>query len=213
MNTAVKWRIVTLQAVMVAVLAFASGFTLFEGGFVTGMIHDQLAAQKIFFPPQSAVVAGGALDPAEFGDITQYAGQQVDNGEKAKAYGDGFIGRHLAKVANGQTYSQVSSANSTLAKQLAATPVTDPGYAALQAQSATLAGQKASLFQGEMLRATLLNAWGWSQVGMYTTFAGMFLMLATLVVLGALAFELFVARRRVEVTAKETAKSFKPVTA
>ena len=211
MNKSVRWRIITLQATMVAVLAFASGFALFEGGFVTGMVHDQLAAQQIFFPAQSAVVAGGALDPAEFGDITQYAGQQVDSGVKAQAYGNGFIGRHLAKIANGLTYSQVGALAGPVNAQLAATPKTDPNYPVLQAQLATIAGQKAALFQGEMLRSTLLNAWGWSQLGMFTTFAGYFLMLATLVVLGALAFELFFARRRENVDT--TAKAFIPATA
>ncbi|MDQ2943270.1 MAG: hypothetical protein M3R21_06320 [Candidatus Dormibacteraeota bacterium] len=202
MHTSMKWRIVTLQAIMVAVLAFASGFALYEGAFVTNMVNDQLAAQKVFFPPQSAVVTGGALDPAEFGDITQYAGQQVNNGEKAAAYGNGFIGRHLAKVAGGLTYSQVGSLAGPVNAELATTAKTDPNYAVLQAKLATIAGQKATLFQGEMLRATLLNAWGWSQMGMYTTIAGLFLMVATLIVLGALVFELFFAGRKVESKAK-----------
>ena len=202
MNKAIKWRIVTLQAMLVAVLAFASGFALFEGAFVTGMVNDQLAAQKIFFPPQSTVVAGGALDPAEFGDITQYAGQQVDNGEKAKAYGNGFIGRHIAKVAGGLTYAQMGTLSGPVNAELATTAKTDPNYAVLQAKLATIAGQKTTLFTGEMLRGTLLNAWGWSQMGMYTTFAGLVLMGAALIVLGALVFELFFADRKLESTAK-----------
>lgn len=207
MNTAIRWRIITLQAVMVVVLSFASGFALFEGNFVTGMIHDQLAAQRILFPPQSAVVAGGALDPAKFGDITQYAGQQVDNGDKAKAYGNGFIGRHLQGIASGKTYSEVSSDASALSRQIATMSKTDPDYLTLQTKLATLNAQKTSLFQGEMLRSTLLNAWGWSQLGLYTLLAGLFLMLAALVVLGALVFELFFADRRVTTAAKVQAKT------
>lgn len=202
MNSSIKWRIVTLQAVIVAVLAFASGFALYEGAFVTGLVSDQLAAQKIFFPPQSAVVAGGALDPAEFGDITKYAGQQVDTGEKAKAYGNGFLGRHIAKIAGGLTYAQMGTLSGPVNAELATTAKTDPNYAVLQGKLATIAGQKASLFTGEMLRGTLLNAWGWSQMAMYTTFAGLFMMLATLVVLGALVFELFFADRKIESRAK-----------
>jgi hypothetical protein len=94
------------------------------------------------------------------------------------------------------TYSQVSSASSKLNAQVAATPVTDPNYATLQTQQATLAGQKASLFQGEMLRGTLLNSWGWSTLGGYTTLAGIGLMVAALVVLGALVFELTLTGRK-----------------
>jgi hypothetical protein len=209
-NKEIRWRIISLQAAMVAVLAFASAFAIFEGNFVTGMVHDQLAAQKVFFPPQSAVVTGGALDPAEFSDITQYAGQQVDNGDKAKAYADGFIGRHLQSVAKGQTYSQVSSAAIALNGQIATTPATDPNYASLQTQLATLNGQKSTLFQGEMLKATLLNAWGWSQLGSYTTFAGFALMIAALVVLGALVYELLFAPRRVEDKVSQPVKGYVP---
>ena len=199
MNQATRWRIISLQAMLVVILAAASGFLFFQGTFVTGMVNDQLVAQKIFFPGTDQIKAGGSLDPAEFSaEIRAYAGQQVDNGDKARVYGNDFIGVHLAGVAGGQTYSQVSSANSKLAAQLAATPTTDPGYAALQTQSATLAGQKTTLFQGEMLRGTLLNSWGWWMVGTYTIYAAVGLLIGALGVLGALVFELFIARRKQE---------------
>ena len=105
---------------------------------------------------------------------------------------------HLTGVAGGQTYSQVSSAASKANALVASTPTTDPNYATLQATAATLAGQKASLFQGEMLRGTLLNSWGWWMVGNYTVYAAIGLMIASLGVLGALVFELQVAARKVE---------------
>jgi len=198
-NKATRWRIISLQAMLVVILAAASGFLFFQGTFVTGMVNDQLVAQKIFFPGTDQIKAGGSLDPAKFSaEIQAYAGQQVDNGDKARVYGNDYIGVHLAGVAGGQTYSQVSSANSKLAAQLAATPTTDPGYAALQTQSATLAGQKTTLFQGEMLRGTLLNSWGWWMVGTYTIYAAVGLMIAALGVLSALVFELFIAGRKPE---------------
>lgn len=199
MNAAIRWRIVSLQAMLVVILAAASGFLFYEGNFVTGMVHDQLVAQKISFPGTDQVKAGGALDPAKFpSELTQYAGQQVDNGDKARVYAQDFIGEHLKGVANGQTYSQVSSAQSAAAKQLAATPATDPNYATLQTQVNTLSGQKQTLFMGEMLRGTLLNSWGWWTLGVYTTYAAIGLMIAALGVLGALIFELFIAGRRPE---------------
>jgi len=197
MNTAIRWRIVSLQAMLVVILAAASGFLFYEGSFVTAMVHDQLVAQQIFFPGTDQVKPGGALDPAKFpAELTQYAGQQVDNGDKARVYGLDFIGTHLKGIAGGKTYSQVGSAASAMSAQIAATPATDPNYAALQTQLATLQGQKATLFQGEMLRGTLLNAWGWWTLGVYTTYAAIGLMIAALGVLGALVFELFIAGRK-----------------
>jgi hypothetical protein len=199
MNAAIRWRIVSLQTMLVVILAAASGFLFYEGNFVTGMVHDQLVAQKIFFPGTDQVKPGGALDPAKFPtELTQYAGQQVDNGDKARVYAQDFIGEHLKGVAGGQTYSQVSSAQSAAAKQLAATPATDPNYATLQTQVATLSGQKTTLFMGEMLRGTLLNSWGWWTLGVYTTYAAIGLMIAALGMLGALVFELFIAGRKPE---------------
>jgi hypothetical protein len=178
---------------LVVILAAASGFLFFQGTFVTGMVHDQLVAQQIYFPGTDQVKAGGSLDPAKFSsEITQYAGQQVDNGDKARVYSNLFIGAHLKGVANGMTYSLVSSANGKLNAQIAATDKADPNYAALQAQAATLSAQKTTLFMGEMLRGTLLNSWGWWTLGTYTTYAAIGLMIAALGVLGAAAFELLI---------------------
>jgi len=198
-NAAIRWRIVTLQAVLVIVLAAAGGFALYEGTFVTGMIHDELVSQQIAFPGTDQVKAGGALDPAKFSnEIRNYAGQPVDNGDKARVYANDFIGVHLTGVAKGQTYSQVSAALSAANAKLASMSKDDPGYAAQQQLVATLNGQKTTLFQGETLRSSLLNAYGWYTVGTYTIYAGFALLLVAMVVLGALAFELFVAGREPE---------------
>ncbi len=130
MNAAIRWRIVTLQAVLVVVLAAAGGFALFEGTFVTGMIHNELVSQQISFPGTDQIKAGGALDPAKFSaEIRNYAGQPVDNGDKARVYANDFIGVHLQGVAKGQTYSQVSAALSAANTKLAAMSKDDPGAA------------------------------------------------------------------------------------
>ena len=103
--------------------------------FATSEVHDELSSQKIYFPAKGSP----ALDPKEFPGLQQYAGQLVDNGPKAKAYANEFIGAHLEKVAGGKTYSEVSTA-----------AMADPTNAKLQ-------GQKAALFQGETLRGLLLG--------------------------------------------------------
>ncbi len=177
MTKGLRWRFITLMAGLVIVLGGASAFLINEGNFVNTTIHDQMVAQNIYFPPASAQVPGGALDPAEFPDLQQYAGQQVDSGVKAKAYAEGFLGRHLAKVANGKTYAQIDTKSGTAAENAAA------------------AGQKATLFQGETLKNMLLNAWGWSMLATYTTDGGYGLLIAAVGVLGALVFELFFATK------------------
>ena len=199
MNSAIRWRIVSLQAVMVLVLAGASGFAFYEGSFVTGMIHDQLVAQQIYFPTADQIKPGGALDPAEFPqEIRDQAGNQVTDGNQARIYAQDFLGKHLQGVAGGATYATMGGKISALNAQLATTPKDSPAYADLQKQIATANGQRDTLFKGEMLRGTLLNAYGWWTVGLYTMYAGIGLLIAALGVLGALVFEVFVAARKPE---------------
>jgi hypothetical protein len=177
---------VSLQIIVVLVLGFGAGLAFWGSSFVNGMVHDQLVAQKISFPPASQIRAGGALDPAEFpAEIRNYAGQQVDNGDKARVYANDFIGIHLSKVANGQTYSQVSAA------------------AQANPTNTALAGQVNTLFKGETLRGLLLYAWGWSQVGLYAFFAAIGLTIATLAVFATLVFEVLVAPRTVRATRRQ----------
>ena len=178
MTKGIRWRIVSLQAVLVLVLAFGTYFAFWANGFTTGMVRDQLVAQQIFFPARDLIKAGGALDPAEFPqEIRDQAGNQVTTGDQARIYGADFIGIHMTKIANGKTYAQIDTKSGTAAENAAAT------------------AQKNSLFQGEMLRASLLTAYAWWTVGVYAGYAAWGLLLATLVVLGALAFELFIAVR------------------
>jgi hypothetical protein len=179
MTKGMRWRIITLQVLMVFTLGGITGLLYWANQFTTSQVRDQLVAQQIYFPGSDQIKAGGALDPAEFpAEIQNYAGTQVDNGDKARVYANDFIGVHLTKVANGQTYAQVSSA---LQK--------DP-------KNATLAAQKTTLFQGEMLRSQLLQAYAWWTMGVYAGYAAIGTALATLAVLGALVFEVFVAVRR-----------------
>lgn len=136
--------------------------------FATSEVRTELSEQKVYFPPKGSP----AFDPAEFPDIQKYAGQLVDNGPKAKAYANGFINRHLQKVAGGKTYAEVS----TMALQ-------DP-------TNTTLQQQKAVLFQGETLRGLLLGDgyayWTFGMIALYASLAALAgaVVMAALVCLG-----------------------------
>jgi len=198
-NKAIRWRIISLQAMLVIILASASGFLFYEGSFVTNMVKTELTAQQVFFPAADQIKAGGALDPAEFPqEIRDQAGNQVIDGNQARIYANDFLGKHLETVAGGSTYASIGTKITAANTALAAASKTDPNYATLQANVATLNGQKTTLFTGEMLRATLLNSWGWWTLGTYTTYAGIGLLIATLGVLGAMVFELFVTEGKRE---------------
>src|SRR5215472_13486343 len=199
MNSAIRWRIIVLQAFLFVVLAGGAAFAFSIGTFTTNQIHDELVSQQIYFPGADQIKAGGALDPKEFPqEIRDQAGLQVTDGNQARIYANDFIGKHLERVAGGMTYASIGTKISAVNAQLANTSKDDPNYAVLQKQVATLNAQRDTLFKGETLRGNLLNAYGWWTVGTYTTFAAYGLMIAALGVLGALVFELFVAARRPE---------------
>jgi hypothetical protein len=159
---------VLLGVAMTVLLVVVGGLSLYAYHFADSSVRSELSAQKVYFPAKGSP----AFDPAEFPDIQQYAGQLVDNGAKAKAYADGFIGRHLEKIAGGKTYSEVS-----------ALAMKDP-------TNTTLQQQKQTLFQGETLRGLLLGDgyayWTFGQIAFYAAiaaFAGAGVM-AVLVLLG-----------------------------
>ncbi len=129
--------------------------------FANSQVHSQLVQEKISFPP-----AGSAgLDAKEFPTLQKYGGQPVDNGIKAKAYADEFIWVHMMKSSGGKTYAEISSA-------VQANP-----------KDAKLAALKNVLFQGDMLRSSLLTAYAFSVFGLIAGYALPFVILAAALVL------------------------------
>lgn len=175
MSPALRWRIVALQVILILVLGFCAGFLFWGSSFITGQIHDQLSAQKIYFPAANSSEIN-ALPAADAAAMRQYAGQQLTTGPQAETYANHFLSVHVREIAGGQTYAQVSAASQ-------ANP-----------SNAKLAAQAQLLFRAETLRGLLLNAYGWSQVAFYAFWAGIGLAIAAFVVLCALLFELFVAK-------------------
>lgn len=156
--------------VVLAVVLLAAGGLLFWGyRFADGSVREQLAAQRIFFPPRgSEALADPRIGPY----LDQYAGQQLLTGEQAKAYADHFIAVHLEDVAGGKTYAEVSA----LARE-------NPDDPKLQAQAQTL-------FRGETLRGLLLNVYGWWKMGQLALIGSIvaFALGGLMVVLSALGF-------------------------
>ncbi|MDQ5972740.1 MAG: hypothetical protein QG553_899 [Patescibacteria group bacterium] len=143
---------ILLGAAMTAVLLVVGGLSFYAYNFATTNVRNELSAQKIYFPAKGSP----ALDPAKYPTLQKYAGQQVDDGPKAKAYANDYIGKHLEDIAGGKTYAEVS-----------AEAMKDPTNAKLQAQ-------KQSLFQGETLRGILLgDGYAYWTFGMIAYYAAM----------------------------------------
>ncbi len=143
MNRKVVDYLVSSAGLIVAIVLLAvGGLALWGHNFINTQVHDQLASQKIFFPPKGSPATAGA----QFAAMRQYAGQQLTTGPQAQTYANHFIAVHLSEVAGGKTYAQVSAAS-----------LADP-------TNATLKGQVQTLFQGTTLRGLLLNAYAFGKV-------------------------------------------------
>ena len=169
MNRKVVDYLVSSAGLVIAVVLLAVGGLMVWGHvYIDHQVHNQLASQKIFFPPKGSKAIAGP----QFVAMQKYAGQQLTTGAQAQTYANHFIAVHLSEVAGGKTYSEVSTA-----------ALADP-------TNATLQGQKTTLFQGTTLRGLLLNAYAF---GTMATIAGIgalvsFVGAAILLVLSVLGF-------------------------
>ena len=143
MNRSLLDRLVSVVgAILGVVLLAGAGLLFYAHGYVHGQVSDQLTQQQIVFPAAGSKGLT-SLPAADQAAIAPYAGQTMTTGAQAQAFADHYIKVHLAEVADGQTYSQVS------AKALA------------NPDDQKLAGQVQTLFRGETLRGLLLNAYAW----------------------------------------------------
>ncbi|MDD2858690.1 MAG: hypothetical protein PHU75_08460 [Candidatus Nanopelagicales bacterium] len=132
-------KIVSISGLIIAVvIAVAGGLLLWGGTFAHNTVTTELTTQKITFSEDAT-----KLPP----ELQSWAGTQVTDGPSAKAYSD-LIAVHVAGVAGGKTYSEVSEE-----------------WMAGGMKDATLAQQRTTLFMGESLRAMLLNAYAFWTVG------------------------------------------------
>jgi hypothetical protein len=141
--------------------AVAGGLALWGHNFIGSEVHNQLAAEKIFFPANNSP----AIKAPEFAAMHQYAGQQLTTGAQAEVWADHFIANHLKVIGGGKTYAQLS-----------AEAIAKPTDTALAAQVATV-------FKGETLRGLLLNAYAFGTMGTIAGIAAIAAFIAALVML------------------------------
>jgi hypothetical protein len=159
--------------VLAAVLIAAAVGVKAGRDFANNQVRSQLVQEKISFPPAGSP----GLDTKEFPTLQKYGGQLVDNGIKAKAYADEFIWAHMMKSSGGKTYAEVSA------------------LAMANKQDQKLAALKNTLFQGDMLRSSLLTAYAFSVFGMIAGYAFPLLLLGAAIILALSLVSLARARQ------------------
>jgi hypothetical protein len=141
-------------AALVVVLLAAGALGLWGYSYANSNVHNQLEAQKIYFPTKaefSHAKVGTEIEPVMIPYIEKYAGQEVLTGQQAEAYADHFIYYHLQEIGGGKTYSELSASAMSLPKGSAA-------YTKAE-------GVVQTMFQGTTLRGLLLEAYAFWTVG------------------------------------------------
>jgi len=143
----------TAGVVFGVILLAAGGLMLWGSAYIHNQVTNQLAAQKVYFPPAAAFAhpkVGTEITPSMIPSVSQYAGQQLLTGQQAEAYANNFIAVHLQEIGGGKTYAQLST-------EAMALPPTSSKYTAVENQVQTV-------FRGDTLRSMLLNAFSWWKV-------------------------------------------------
>jgi hypothetical protein len=147
--------------VLAVVLVVAGGLLTWGHNFVTDQVRTQLTAEQIFFPPVGPAIADPAIKPY----LTKYAGQQLTNGDQAKAYADHFIAVHVKAASGGRTYAQLGTDQNAIKAQIADAEKAGQPTAALDTKLADLTKTRETVFKGETLRGLLLNAYAFGTMG------------------------------------------------
>jgi hypothetical protein len=134
---------------LVAVLLIAGGLMTWAHNYVSDEVHDQLNAQKIFFPAADSA----SISAPEYAPMKKYGGQQLLTGKQAEVYADYFIANHLDKTGGGKTYAELSTQAQS-----------DPTNTELKAKVDTM-------FKGETLRGLLLNAYAFDTMATIAGYA------------------------------------------
>ncbi|MGA3361497.1 MAG: hypothetical protein ABSD82_05655 [Solirubrobacteraceae bacterium] len=161
--------------VVVVVLIVAGALMLWGNSYVDSNVHNQLAEQQIFFPPKAAFahpVAGSEITASMIPSVSQYAGQQLLTGAQAEVWADDFIAVHLSEMPYHGVYAAISTA------------------ARANPKNTQLAALEQTSFQGTTLRGLLLEAYGFSEMGLVLLWGAIaaFILAFVMLVLVALGF-------------------------
>jgi hypothetical protein len=154
--------LVSIAGLALAVTLVVAGLVFrANADFAKDNVRQQLTAQKISFPPATALSDEEKQQPG----VVKYAGQQVKTGDQARVYANEFIALHLAASTGGKTYSQLSSESRA-----------DP-------QDQALKDQVQTAFRGETLRGLLLTTYAFWTLGEKAAQASAVMLFGALVLL------------------------------
>jgi hypothetical protein len=188
------WARVQLLWFSLAVAAIGLGiFVVWMGGFVHDNVRDELVSQQITFTPADSL---SDEEKAVSGAVAN-AGKALETGDQAKVYSE-IIHLHMSEAAStagypDATYATLGAEQRTLRADLATAKESGDQAKIDEAQAKldAVTNLRNTMLTGSNLRASLLSAYGWDNVGFGVTIAGW-----VIIALGVVFFLLFVFERR-----------------
>jgi len=192
--SAAMWGRVQLLWLALTVGALGMGiFLVWMGGFVHDNVHDELAAQQISFTAAESLSDEEKAIPG----IVDNAGKSLETGDQAKVYSE-YILLHMNESATaaglpGATYATLGAEQRKLRTDLAAAKETGDQAKIDEAQKQldSVTALRNTMLTGSNLRAILLSAYGWDNVGFGVKIAGW-----VVIALSVVFFLLFMFERR-----------------
>lgn len=167
-------RLISYMGLALAAVLLVAGVLLtYASNFINNNVEEQLSQQRITMPAEERLETQEQKDA-----LAKYAGQQMTNGDQAKAFADQYILVHMNTSSENRTYEEVSGEFMALSKD----PSADPE------KVAELGQLRQSLFMGNALRGLLLNAYAFGTMAKVAMWAGIgaFLGAAVFLVLAVL---------------------------
>ncbi|MBX3086132.1 MAG: hypothetical protein KF716_31140 [Anaerolineae bacterium] len=191
--SAAMWaRVLLLWLTLCIGAIVVGGVALWLGGFVQSNIRTELASQQITFTAVDKLTD----DEKQLPGIVENAGLPLTTGNQAQAYA-GLMGLHIKLAAEGAgypdaTYATLGGIQRDLRSQLDAATKAGDKTAADKAQSdlTAVTNLRNTMLTGSTLRGTLLSAYGWDNVALGITSAGVFILVLALAFLVLFIYEL-----------------------
>lgn len=165
-----------LTAVLIAILAFVIAG---QAAFARDYVKEELGAQKIAFPPASALTAEDLNWQPGSVCLQTFAGQDLSTGAGAECYAKYYIRHHMSTSAinagfPGATYATLGGIRTDLSSQItAAKQANDTTKAAdLQKKLDAATSLRTTMQTGETLSGLLLTVYGFSVLGTAAGLAG-----------------------------------------
>lgn len=196
----------TLAKILGIVLVLVGIAAIIGGRFADSFIAEQLSDQHITMPTEEAIdaqVESGRISEDDAEALRPFAGEEMTNGNQAKAFANNYIYAHMKAGATAAGYPDANYSNlggyygekeAALIEELrgdnpdaddeqlarmAAAEIQDPltEYEVAREAAALEDMRYGTFLDGNTLRGMLLNAYGWGLVGTIATWAGIGLLL------------------------------------